>query len=57
MAGIGAQLTGALWLSSGLASGVGGSTLYSLSASKYKLDDIGASTTEEIANRIVSLPP
>jgi hypothetical protein len=56
MAGMGAQLTGSLWLATGLTSGVGGSTLYSLSAQKYRLDDVGPATTEEIANRIVSLP-
>jgi len=56
MAGLGAQLTGSLWLEAGLAEGVGGSTLFSLSAKKYTLTT-PASSTEEIANMIVSLKP
>jgi hypothetical protein len=54
MAGLGAQLTGWLWLQTGIANGFSSSTLYSITAKRMHFS-MSSATTMEIANHIVSL--
>jgi hypothetical protein len=52
---LGAQLTGWMWVEVGHAKGYGASIMGSLSAEQLKLGVMKFASTEEIANRIVSL--
>lgn len=55
MAELGAQLTGWMWVAVDHAKGYGASIMGSLSAEQLKLGVMKFASTEEIANRIVSL--
>jgi hypothetical protein len=57
MHGISAQLTGSLWMEVDGASGYGGSILDSTTAYTINLPLLEGVTTEQIADRIVTIPP